>query len=219
LFVALCAGWVATSSERLSYAGLQMAFAFFLGLLQTDTPATDLTVLRDRAVGILLGNVVITVVFSALWPESAITRLRTALADAQHAIAALLRSPAERDAARQRTVEALTRADHFETLRRFELHMLPGERSPTAHMPGLRSVERLAAAAFVMTSDPVAHAVDAQASAQAADWLDAGGRATAESRPAPAPPSSSAASFSTGLARSAISQLHTEIERVAATAQ
>jgi multidrug resistance protein MdtO len=216
---ALCAGWVATSSERLSYAGLQMAFAFFLGLLQTDTPATDLTVLRDRAVGILLGNIVITVVFSALWPESAISRLRAALADAQRAIAALLRSPAERDAARQHTVEALTRADHFETLRRFELHMLPGEMSPRAHMPGLRSVERLAGAAFVMTSNPVAQAVAVQASSQIADWLDAAGRATAESRPAPSPPSSSATSFSTRLARSAISQLHTEIERVAATAQ
>jgi multidrug resistance protein MdtO len=46
--VVLFAGWVSTSSERLSYAGMQIALAFFMGLLQTYSHATDLTVLRDR---------------------------------------------------------------------------------------------------------------------------------------------------------------------------
>jgi multidrug resistance protein MdtO len=210
----LFAGWVATSSEQLSYSGLQIAFAFFLGLLQSEAPATDLTVLRDRAVGILLGNVVITVVFSALWPESAITRLRTALADAQRAIAAVLRSPAEPAAARQLTVEALARADHFATLSRFELQMLPGRVLPNEHLPGLRNVERVAAAAFVVASEPVTHSADVQAVSQIADWLDAAGRATAEQRAAPAPPSSIPI-----LARVATFQLRAEIDRVAATAQ
>jgi multidrug resistance protein MdtO len=212
--VALFAGWVATSSEQLSYAGLQIAFAFFLGLLQTYAPATDLTVLRDRVVGILLGNIVMTVVFSALWPESAITRLRAALADAQRAIAALLRSPVERTAARQRTVEALVRANHFETLSLFELEMLHGERSPSAHMPALHNVERLAAAAFVATSEPVTRAVDAESVSQVAGWLDAAARATAERRAAPALPASVPMTGDP-----ATSQLRTEMERVAATAQ
>src|SRR6185369_12142817 len=64
---ALCA-WVATSSELLSYAGMQMAFAFFVGALQSYGPATEVTVLRDRMVGILLGNVLIAIAFSVLWP-------------------------------------------------------------------------------------------------------------------------------------------------------
>jgi multidrug resistance protein MdtO len=225
--VALFAGWVATSSERLSYAGLQIAFAFFLGVLQSDAPATDLTVLRDRVVGILLGNIVITLVFSTVWPESAITRLRTALADVQRAVAALLRTPSEGAATRQRTVEALARADDFATLSQFELAMLPGERPPDAHLPSLRSMERLAAAAFVVTSDPVAHAVDVRITSQVADWLDASSRATLEriaAPPLPAfavmsgePDDDATAPSSTMLARIATSQLCTEIARVAAT--
>ena len=224
--VALLAGWVATSSERLSYAGLQIAFAFFLGVLQTDAPATDLTVLRDRVVGILLGNVVITVIFSTLWPESAITRLRAALADVQHGLAALLRSPADGAAARERTAEALARADQLDSLRQFELSMLPDQVPPDAHMPDLHSVERLAAAAFVLTSAPVAPAVDARTTAEMADWLDAASRATAEKRTAPPPPAYAAwnrdshhhASWTETLARVATSQLHAEIAHVATTA-
>jgi multidrug resistance protein MdtO len=214
--VALFAGWVATSSERLSYAGLQIAFAFFLGVLQTDAPATDLTVLRDRVVGIVLGNIVITVVFSTLWPESAVTRLRTALADVQSAVAALLRAPTDRADARQRTVEALVRADQFTTLSQFELAMLPGESPPGAHLPGLHSVERLAAAAFVVTSDAVAHSVDVSTTSQAADWLDASSRAMAEKTAAPPLPLF-APTASTVLARRATSQLCMEMAHVAAT--
>jgi multidrug resistance protein MdtO len=149
--VALFAGWVATSSERLSYAGLQIAFAFFLGLLQTYSPATDLTVLRDRVVGILLGNIVMTLVFSTLWPESAITRLRAALADAQRYTATLLSSRVEQAANRQRTIEALTRARHFEELSRLELDVLPDDISQRAQMPDVSEIERRAAAAFVAT--------------------------------------------------------------------
>src|SRR6266436_4118044 len=147
--VALFAGWVSTSSERLSYAGMQIALAFFMGLLQTYSPANDLTVLRDRVVGILLGNVVMTLVFSSLWPESAITRLRSALADALRGIAALLRSPQSTATNRQHTVEALGRADKFEALSRFEIEMLPRQ----THLPDLHGIERLAGAAFVARSE------------------------------------------------------------------
>src|SRR4029077_7457216 len=52
------AGWVATGSERISYAGLQMAFAFFYSIFQGYAPDTDLDNVRDRVVGILFGLIV-----------------------------------------------------------------------------------------------------------------------------------------------------------------
>jgi multidrug resistance protein MdtO len=213
--VALFAGWVATSSERLSYAGLQMAFAFFLGLLQTYSPATDLTVLRDRVVGILFGNIVMTVVFSTLWPESAITRLRAALADALRGIAALMRSPKDATMNRQHTVEALARADNFEVLSRFEIEMLPRQ----AHLPDLHGIERLAGATFVAASEPLSREFDAQAVAPLADWLDRAAHATAEGSAFP-PVADDARSIESGTAAQvAVSKLSIEIEHVATSSQ
>jgi multidrug resistance protein MdtO len=173
--VALFAGWVSTSSERLSYAGMQIALAFFMGMLQTYSPATDLTVLRDRVVGIILGNVVMTLVFSTLWPESAITRLRGALADALRCIAALLRSPQNVSSNKQQTLEALARADNFEALSLFEMEMLPGE----THLPDLHAIERLAGAAFVASTRPPAQDVDTQRVKLLGEWLDRAADATA----------------------------------------
>ena len=147
------AGWVATSSELLSYAGLQIAFAFFLGILQDYAPATDLTVLRDRIVGILLGNVVMTLVFTLLWPESATSGLRAALSQAQQAIAAVLNRSGDPAEARDRTAQALVRAHHFSLVRRFELSMLPKPTGEDAPAPQVSDLERAAGEAFVATYD------------------------------------------------------------------
>jgi multidrug resistance protein MdtO len=213
--VALFAGWVATSSERLSYAGMQIALAFFMGLLQTYSPATDLTVLRDRVAGILLGNVVMTLVFSGLWPESAIARLRGALSDALRGIAALLRSPESAEANRQRIVEALARADNFEALSRFEIEMLARQ----THLPGLDGIERLAGAAFVAAGDPLARDVDARAVASLGDWLDGAGQATAEGRPLPSVAENATTAGSGTAAQAAVSKLRIEARHVATSAQ
>jgi len=72
--VAAIAGWVATGSERISYAGLQLAFAFFYSVFQGYAPDTDLDNVRNRVVGILLGLIVTGLVFQYVWPERASQR-------------------------------------------------------------------------------------------------------------------------------------------------
>src|SRR5262249_52877994 len=69
--VSAIAAWVATGSERISYAGFQIAFAFFLSTFQGYAPDTDLDKIRDRVVGILIGIAVTTVTFHYVWPERA----------------------------------------------------------------------------------------------------------------------------------------------------
>lgn len=49
------AAWVAQGSSRISYAGWQIGLAFFMILLQSPHAESNLDVIRDRWVGILLG--------------------------------------------------------------------------------------------------------------------------------------------------------------------
>jgi uncharacterized membrane protein YccC len=65
------AAWVAAGSERISYAGLQLAFAFFYSVFQGYAPDTDLDNVRNRVVGILFGLIVTGLVFQYIWPERA----------------------------------------------------------------------------------------------------------------------------------------------------
>jgi multidrug resistance protein MdtO len=69
--VAAAAGWVATGRQRISYAGMQVAFAFFYSVFQGYAPDTDLDNVRNRVLGILLGLIVTAFVFQYIWPERA----------------------------------------------------------------------------------------------------------------------------------------------------
>ncbi len=68
---AAIAGWVAAGSEWISYAGLQIAFAFFYSIFQEYAPDTDLDNVRNRVVGILFGLIVTGLIFHYIWPERA----------------------------------------------------------------------------------------------------------------------------------------------------
>ncbi|MFZ4779703.1 MAG: hypothetical protein ACOYM3_30460 [Terrimicrobiaceae bacterium] len=49
------AAWISLGSERISYAGWQIALAFYMTVLQDPHPTTKLDIIRDRWVGIFIG--------------------------------------------------------------------------------------------------------------------------------------------------------------------
>jgi multidrug resistance protein MdtO len=72
--------WVAFGSPRIAYAGFQIALVFFMCVLQGAAPGYDLTIARDRTIGILIGNVVVYLVFTRVWPVSVAERVDSGLA-------------------------------------------------------------------------------------------------------------------------------------------
>lgn len=90
VFVAtLFSGWIAAGSPRVSYIGFQIAFAFFLCVIQGPSPAFDMTTARDRVIGILFGNLVVAVVFTQIWPVSVAKRIDPAIAALLRRLAAM----------------------------------------------------------------------------------------------------------------------------------
>jgi multidrug resistance protein MdtO len=219
--VSVGAAWVSTSSELLAYAGMQIAFAFFLGVLQGYAPATDLTVLRDRVAGILLGNIVITIIFSSFWPQSARSAIRAALADALRAIGEVIRRPRDAAEARMRAVQALVRADHLRTLTLFELRMLPSHARASLNVPSVASVERLAGAAFVVTIDAISPYPETGSTARLAAWADSAADNVSSRRSVPPSPMPTTTSLESALepgarlSQQAIEQLELEVQHVA----
>ena len=84
--------WVAAGSERIAYAGIQIGFTFSLAFLSWFGPLTNLTELRDRVIGILLGVLVSSIVHLFLWPDSEAPQLKSRLADLYRRIADDLRA-------------------------------------------------------------------------------------------------------------------------------
>jgi multidrug resistance protein MdtO len=91
---ALVSGWVAAGGPRISYAGFQLAFVFFLSVVQGSAPAFDMTIARDRTIGILFGNLVVAVVFTQIWPVTVAGRINPALATLLRQLAGLVSAAA-----------------------------------------------------------------------------------------------------------------------------
>ena len=85
--------WVSAGEERISYAGWQICLAVFMMMAHDFGPSTDLTVLRDRLMGILLGNMMMVLFFTLLWPERAAGRMWEKLMDTFRQLAAMARIP------------------------------------------------------------------------------------------------------------------------------
>jgi len=87
--VTAIAAYVATSSPRLSYAGLQMAFAFYLINVTSFDISLDLTIGRDRAIGVLLGIASMWFVFERLYPRPAAVQMVRLFARSARLVATL----------------------------------------------------------------------------------------------------------------------------------
>jgi multidrug resistance protein MdtO len=87
---ALVSAWIAAGSPRIAYAGFQIAFAFFLCVIQGSGPSFDMTTARDRVIGILLGNIVVYVLFTNVWPLSVGKRIDSAFAALLRRLSGLL---------------------------------------------------------------------------------------------------------------------------------
>lgn len=90
---AALAGWVTAGTDRISYGGLQAAFAFYMCIFQGFAPETDFTIVRDRLVGIVLGIIVSATVYRYIWPEHAVDALRVTLARVLRALGRMVIIP------------------------------------------------------------------------------------------------------------------------------
>jgi len=141
------AGWVAAGSEMISYAGLQIAFAFFYSVFQGYAPDTDLDNVRNRVVGILFGLIVTGLVFRYIWPEHTIDRLRDALRTALRQLAQLLEIRSPETSIKTGKAEAhslITETSRsFDQARRYvELTQFEFEESPNRDRTSLGNLER-----------------------------------------------------------------------------
>jgi multidrug resistance protein MdtO len=126
---AFACAWIAAGSPRIAYAGFQVAFAFFLCVMQGAGPAFDLTIARDRVIGILLGNLVAYLFFTRLWPVGIAGRIDPALARLLRRLGDMVSATT---VAARRAVAAQVLACAAEAMRDLELaHYEPGPLRPS----------------------------------------------------------------------------------------
>jgi multidrug resistance protein MdtO len=97
MLVTALASWFMTSSPRLSYFGLQVAFAFFLINLREFAMQTSLSVARDRVVGVLLGLFMMWLVFDQLWGSRAAVAMKRTFISNLRLLAQLAREPLSKE--------------------------------------------------------------------------------------------------------------------------
>jgi multidrug resistance protein MdtO len=95
LFAAITAiaAWFATSSQRLSYFGLQIANAFYLITIQGFTMQTSLATARDRVVGVMLGLFMMWLAYHSFSKDSAAQQMLVSFVANLRAIAGLALQP------------------------------------------------------------------------------------------------------------------------------
>jgi multidrug resistance protein MdtO len=192
---ALGAGYVAAGSPRISYAGFQIAFAFFLCVVQGSSPAFDLTIARDRVIGILIGNLVVYLVFTNLWPVSVGKRIDPAIASLLRRLSAMMKAA---DAGARRALASAAQSQLAEAKTDIDLAVYePDGLRPSADWltSRRRAADEIGAlgSMLLLSADN-----DARTSAQIADRLEAlADRFVASEIQTPTPPADRQAEWMT----------------------
>lgn len=97
LAVTIPATWIATSSPRLSYCGVQILTAFYLVNLSEFTVQTSLEPGRDRVLGIFLGLLMMWLLFDQLWGVPAAVQMKKQFFASLRSLAQLAREPSSED--------------------------------------------------------------------------------------------------------------------------
>jgi multidrug resistance protein MdtO len=99
LFIAVtaAAAWIATSSPRLAYLGVQVAVAYGMINLQEFRFNTSLYEARDRACGIFMGLLAMWLFFDRLWSTPAAALMRNTFVSTLRLLAQLARQPISTD--------------------------------------------------------------------------------------------------------------------------
>lgn len=174
------AAWISAGSERIAYAGVQLMFTFSLALLEQFGPTTNLTEIRDRMTGILLGVGVSTFVQMSFWREGEGDVLRQKLVPMLRVVAELVRAPIADTASpeqmpyAQRQLQAwAVLADCEATLTRVALE--PGWQEGEQAQLTLRAQTVLAQGREIMLAGNTLH--DALSEAHDGEAIQAWGRA------------------------------------------
>jgi multidrug resistance protein MdtO len=88
------AAWVNFGTPRISYGGYQIGLAFYKAVLEGFGPALNLTVIRDRIIGVFFGLTVFGILEHVLWPVRAADTLRARLAEIMRLLGELARTGA-----------------------------------------------------------------------------------------------------------------------------
>ena len=93
LVITSVAAWIATSSPRLSYFGVQFGLAFYVIHLRDFGFERSLVPGRDRVVGIMLGLFMMWLVFDQLWSAPTVVQMRKAFVSLFRQLAQLIKQP------------------------------------------------------------------------------------------------------------------------------
>lgn len=97
ILVGAFSAWIATSSPRLSYLGVQIFVAFALVHVQEFKFQTSLTLGRDRLVGVVVGLLAMWICFDQVWSAPAGVEMRRAFISSLRLLAQLAREPLSND--------------------------------------------------------------------------------------------------------------------------